>query len=208
MSNKIVAGPYQQTALPTETWRAIFLDSFSKTMNMGKSAKAAGVSRLTVLNHIKKDPEFALQVQQAKEEATDSLEEQVLIRARDGVESVYPIWYKGQRVGERIKKEFSDGLAEFWLKYHRPEVYNPAQQINLTANVTDYTDQQRMLITKAVQNGLDQGWSLDDTLQYLLLRGVPEDTLKLVKGEDLRLPDPSVINITPEPDNINNLLKE
>jgi len=172
-------------SMPELAWKAIFLEEYSRTMNIAKSAQKAGVSRQTIMKYRDKDPEFALEMKMAKETATDSLEEAVLQRARDGVVSVYPIWYKGKRVGERVKKEFSDGLAEFYLKYNRPEVYNPAQQFNHNVNVGDLTEHRRTLITKAVLNGLAQGWSLEETIQFLTIRGVPDELLSLVDRTQL-----------------------
>ena len=49
----------------------------------------------------------------------------------------------------------------------------------------------RERLTLAVQNGLNQGWSLKDTLQYLTIRGISREDLALVRGEDLLFPGTS-----------------
>jgi hypothetical protein len=58
----------------------------------------------------------------------------------------------------------------------------------------DITKLRREKLTLAVQNGLNAGCSLRQTLQYLHLLGVPKDHLALVRGEDLVIPDATVID--------------
>lgn len=54
--------------------RKAFLDVFSQTANISFACKKAGISRQTYYDTIARDPEFALLVADAEEEATDSLE--------------------------------------------------------------------------------------------------------------------------------------
>jgi hypothetical protein len=52
----------------------------------------------------------------------------------------------------------------------------------------DIVELKREKLTIAVQNGLDKGWSLHETLEYLKFRSVPIEDLALVRGEDLVIP--------------------
>ncbi len=56
-------------------------------------------------------------------------------------------------------------------------------------HTVDITELKREKLTIAVQNGLNSGWSLHDTFEYLEFRGVSKDDLALVRGEDLVIPD-------------------
>lgn len=52
----------------------------------------------------------------------------------------------------------------------------------------DIIEIKREKLTIAVQNGLNSGWNLPDTLEYLAFRGVSKEDLALVRGEDLVIP--------------------
>ena len=52
----------------------------------------------------------------------------------------------------------------------------------------DLVELKREKLTIAVQNGLNMGWSLHETLEYLKFRGVSIDDFALVRSEDLVIP--------------------
>jgi hypothetical protein len=64
--------------------------------------------------------------------------------------------------------------------------------------VRDLTEIKREKLTIAVQNGLDEGWSLRETQEYLTIRGVSKEDLALVRVEDLVIP--STIEVRAEGD--------
>lgn len=181
------------------SWQQIFIDEYRKSKSVYRAAQAAGVSRPTVYKYLRIDPSFKEEYDSAHQDAIDSLEYSAFQRARDGVQTITPIHYKGQHIADKIETKYSDALAEFFLKHNRPEVYNPAQVINHTITI-DQTERKTM-ITQAVQNGLNMGMSLQDTLSYLTMRGVSPDDLQLVSGSDLQFPDTSnAIDVTCESD--------
>lgn len=97
----------------------IFLTELAKSPNVSGAAKAAGFSRRTAYNYRDTDPEFAAAWDDAIEQATDNLVGEMYRRAYRGTEK--PVYYQGEEVG--AIREYSDTLAIFLAKAHRPQVY-------------------------------------------------------------------------------------
>lgn len=108
--------------------RAVFLKTLTETLNVSGSARAAGVCKRTVYNAREADPEFAQAWDAALDEGLDNAEESVNRRAFIGV--LKPVYQQGQMVGKI--REYSDGLAQFMLKAHRPEKYREKTALELT----------------------------------------------------------------------------
>jgi hypothetical protein len=97
-----------------------FLTAFSLTANVSGAARAANVGRTQVYAWQEHDETFALEMQQAREEAYDRLEAEALRRAVEGVTRERPIYSRGEQVGTEIVTEYSDRLLEVLLKAARP----------------------------------------------------------------------------------------
>ncbi len=102
--------------------QALFLKALTETVNVTLSCRKAGVPRRTVYDWREADAAFADRWDEALEEGIDLLEAEVHRRAFEGVER--PVYYKGERVGEW--RHYSDALATFLLRAHRPEKYRDA----------------------------------------------------------------------------------
>jgi phage terminase small subunit len=83
------------------------------------------------------------------------------------------------------------------------ELYDAQEAASRLARITsmdnhpqrvDIVEIKREKLTIAVQNGLNSGWPLRDTLEYLTLRGVSKEDLELVRGEDLVFPTTELID--------------
>jgi len=85
-----------------------FLARYRNSGNIRASCKAADVSRSTIYYWRDKYVTFARQMKDAKEDAVDALDLEAWRRATDGA---------------------SDRLLMFLLKAHKPEVYNPVQNV-------------------------------------------------------------------------------
>jgi len=107
---------------------ARFLEVLAQGWSVSKSAIEAGVSPVIVYKWRKEDEEFAKAWAEAVEVGTDTLEDAVLRRARDGVEK--PVFYQGEQCGS--VQEYSDTLAAFMLKARRPEKYKERTATELT----------------------------------------------------------------------------
>ena len=79
---------------------------------MAWAAKAAGVGRRTVYDHLQADPEFGERWQDALDTAADSLEGELIRRAVEGEQ--VPVYYKGKVVGHKTRK--SDALLVCAIK--------------------------------------------------------------------------------------------
>lgn len=106
-------------------WAAPFLLHLRTSGIVSRSARECGISPGTVSRLREQSFDFNEAVEDAIEEAVDSLEEEAWRRARDGVTE--PVYYQGARVGDVQK--YSDGLLQFLLKGRRRAVYGDKQEI-------------------------------------------------------------------------------
>ncbi len=113
--------------------QALFLKALTETVNVTLSCRKAGVPRRTVYDWREADAAFADRWDEALEEGIDLLEAEVHRRAFEGVER--PVYYKGERVGEW--RHYSDALATFLLRAHRPEKYRDAPKAKPAASVEE-----------------------------------------------------------------------
>ncbi len=96
-----------------------FLHALADTVNVAAACRDAGVPRRTVYDWRDADPDFARRWNDALDDGIDLLEAMLHRRAFEGVEK--PVWHKGEQVG--TTRHYSDALAMFLLKAHRPERY-------------------------------------------------------------------------------------
>lgn len=95
---------------PPYMWRPVFLNVLSRIGTVAGAARATGVSVPSVNAARRRDPEFNLQVEEARQLAVDYLEQVA--------------WDRATR--------HSDQLLMFLLKAHRPDVYNRATRSELS----------------------------------------------------------------------------
>ena len=94
------------------TWENAFFAALEKTGVVAWAAKAAGVGRRTVYDHLQADPEFADRWRDALDTAADNLEGELIRRAVEGEQ--VPVYYQGKVVGHTTRK--SDTLLMFAIK--------------------------------------------------------------------------------------------
>jgi hypothetical protein len=111
--------------------QAKFLEVLRDTLNASGAARAAGVSKRTVFTHRETNPVFAQAWQDALDEGLDAAEESVNRRAFKGVER--GVYHKGQRVDTEV--EYSDSLAQFMLKAHRPDKFDKPTKVEGTLHL-------------------------------------------------------------------------
>ena len=99
--------------------KAVFLEALVDTVNVTLSCRRAGIARRTAYDWREADEGFARKWDDAVDEGVDLLEAELHKRAFEGVER--PVFYKGEQVG--TWRFYSDALAMFLLKAHRPERY-------------------------------------------------------------------------------------
>ena len=96
-----------------------FLKSLAHSVNVARACRTAGIPRRTAYHWRDADPRFARQWDDALDDGIDLLEAELHRRAFEGVEK--PVWHKGEQVG--TVRHYSDALAMFLLKAHRPARY-------------------------------------------------------------------------------------
>lgn len=112
----------------TEARQAIFLKILADTPNITVAARAANVSRSTVEKHRKEDALFAERLQEALDEGLDLWEQECARRAFKGVER--GVYHEGCLIDTNM--HYSDNLATFLLKAHRPEKYRERTSVDVT----------------------------------------------------------------------------
>ena len=88
-------------------------------MNVTLACRSAGIPRRSAYDWRENDADFARRWEEALDEGIDLLEAELQRRAFEGTER--PVFYKGQQCG--TWRTYSDALAMFLLKAHRPEKY-------------------------------------------------------------------------------------
>ena len=106
-----------------------WLAAFLCTGEIKETARIAGLSWPSHYNWLRDDPAYAQAFEVAKRITRDSAEDEVHRRAFHGFAK--PVIYKGEITGTYL--EYSDTLAQFWLKGNCPEKYRDSL-IGLTSN--------------------------------------------------------------------------
>lgn len=107
------------TSERTERSKKRFLEAFAKHGTVTAACKAAGIGRTTHYDWTHEDPDYADQFEHARDALVDSLEEEAVRRARDGIEK--GIYHQGELVA--VERQYSDTLLIFLLKANRPDKY-------------------------------------------------------------------------------------
>jgi hypothetical protein len=110
--------------------KIVFLDHYARFNRKKMAAMAAGVSVFTVHEHIKKDPEFALAVEEAKEAYKDRVKETMYKAGVEGIEeTIFGGQFKNEPVG--TKRTFYPLLTLAEAKRVEPE-YRDKQSLDVT----------------------------------------------------------------------------
>lgn len=109
----------ETTNLTPEKRKELFLEQLRKEPNITVAAHAAGYSREYVYDLRQNDEVFAEAWKEALEESVDLAESEMHRRAFKG--TIKPVYQGGAKVG--AIREYSDTLAIFLMKAHRPEKY-------------------------------------------------------------------------------------
>jgi hypothetical protein len=105
-----------------------FIATLAETCRVDRSCKAAGISRVTAYQWRKQDAKFGVAWQEAVNVGISALEDEAHRRAFEGVDE--PVYHLGNRCG-KIRR-YSDTLAIFLLKAHRPAVYRDNSRVEVT----------------------------------------------------------------------------
>ena len=115
----------------SEEKKMAFLTVLAETCNVSRAAKAIGVARITVYEWRDAFVEFAAAWDKAKQLGVDALEDEAHRRAFEGNEKT--VFHQGAECG--TVREYSDTLAIFLLKAHKPDKYRENANLHVTSNV-------------------------------------------------------------------------
>lgn len=104
---------------PEFRWMAPFLVALADVPNVSAACRTAGISRVQAYARKNADPEFAAAWEDALDQSVDDLVGAMYRRAKNGVRE--PVYHNGVRCGSKLR--YSDTLAIFLAKCHRPGVY-------------------------------------------------------------------------------------
>lgn len=108
--------------------KAAFLEEYVANGGIiAHAANAAGVSRETIRNWARRDEQFALAFEDAKQEANDTLRRELVRRATEGWQ--HEVYQQGRFVGYETVK--SDNLLMFLMKSRMPEFRD---RVDITSN--------------------------------------------------------------------------
>lgn len=108
--------------------KSAFLHVLAETCNVTRAAAAIGVARITVYEWRDNDLEFAAAWDKAKAVGVEGLEDEAHRRAFEGTDR--PVFYQGAECG--AVREYSDTLAIFLLKAHKPDRYRENSKLELS----------------------------------------------------------------------------
>lgn len=98
---------------------------------MSRAAKAIGVARITVYEWRDAFTDFTAAWDRAKQLGIDALEDEAHRRAFEGNEK--PVFHQGMECG--TVREYSDTLAIFLLKAHKPNKYRENANLHVTGSM-------------------------------------------------------------------------
>lgn len=112
--------------------RKRFIQTLRDTCNISAAARTVPMSRRNVYELREKFPDFAAEMDEAIETATDMLEAEARRRGMHGYDE--PVFYKGKKVA--AVRRYSDHLLEQLLKAHRPERFRERYDVNVRGKLT------------------------------------------------------------------------
>lgn len=146
MGNYVVRRPKRRKSLavhaksvpdePPRNWRKVFLRAMEMSPNLTSAAEVAGVTASYVRAQIKADPEFAAEVEQARESCVDLLE----------------------GVGFKMATDGDGQMVRFFLRAHRPDRYGekvaPAVGLGVDIDTLIRVFEEQGLAREALLHGL------------------------------------------------------
>jgi hypothetical protein len=139
----------------------VFLAAFAATGSVKEAAAAAGVYEKTPYRWVKDDAVYRAALEGIEEDVGQTLENEAIRRAHEGV--ARPVMYKGKPVrtgrgNSRIlyETEYSDQLLLALLKRFRPALYRERTQTEVTGSI-DLVDRMQAARRRLVEMKRDDG---------------------------------------------------
>ena len=131
--------------------RRNFIAALADSGNVTLACEAAHLSRAAVYQWREDDSSFAAEWDAALERGLDSLEDELMRRAKDG--TLRPVYQGGELVGH--VREYSDTLGIFLLKSRRRYIYGERREIehsgSLEHRIAQMSPEQRLARLRELQ---------------------------------------------------------
>ncbi len=113
-------------------WQDVFIASIEKDPSVKHASLKAKVTKSTIYEERDKDPKFAQRWAEAAQAGVDELEASVFVRAKNGISRGVWRTVKGKAVKVETVYEYSDALAMFMLRAHKPGRYRETIRSEVT----------------------------------------------------------------------------
>ena len=151
-----------RSAKSVKHWKQrAFLAAFAATGSVKEAAAAAGVSKRTPYQWVTNDAVYRAALEGIEEDVGQTLENEAIRRAHEGVSR--PVMYKGKPVrtgrgNSRIlyETEYSDQLLIALLKRFRPALYRERTVTEVTGSI-DLVDRMQAARRRLVEMKRDDG---------------------------------------------------
>ena len=151
-ADKPTGTPKGRRITPDE-WDQFFEAIVTSGGNVSRACERVRITRNTVYDKRDADPVFAARLEQARERGIDTLEDEAVRRAFEGVEE--PVGFF-QGVSYEVRTNYSDALIQFLLKGNRPNKYRErisTENVNLDASKGLSAEEMRAQILKKLNGG-------------------------------------------------------
>jgi len=187
-------------------WQRKAAEEYERTLSITAACRAAGVARGTYYKYLQTDPGFKEMIDDAYAAAKDRLQSSAYERAVNGTKVVREFYDKTGRVSSAVETtNYETQLTIKMLESHMPETYRKVERRELTGLnggeiEIELLEKERIVLTGIVQKLLDHGWTVRLALQHLNEMNIPLEKLKLVRGEDLRIPEVIDVEVSEDTD--------
>lgn len=111
--------------------KALIIHTYETTGSLTQAAAAAGVTLQTIRDHRRRDPQFHEEMKEAKAVHFDTVEQEILRRAVEGVDE--PRFGRNGEVLGHVRK-YSDDLLKFYARANSPKYRDKPQKVEATIN--------------------------------------------------------------------------
>ena len=139
--------------ITADEWDQFFEAIVTSGGNVSRACERVRITRNTVYDKRDNDPVFAARLAEARERGVDTLEDEAVRRAFEGVEE--PVGFF-QGVSYEVRTNYSDALIQFLLKGNRPNKYRErisTENVNLDASKGLSAEEMRAQILKKLNGG-------------------------------------------------------
>jgi transposase-like protein len=120
----------------TREKEAAFLDVLARGGSVTKAARTVGLSRQAMYQRRDADAQLAARWDAAWQEGIETLEDEGIRRATEGVTKEKGVYFRGDLVATEVEINYSDTLLMFFLKGRKPDTYRDNASVKLSGDAS------------------------------------------------------------------------